>query len=149
MAERIIADEAEMAALGAELAGVLAAPAVVFLEGALGAGKTTLARAFLRGLGYTGAVRSPTYTLVESYPFDGLEVHHLDLYRVADPDELEFLGIRDLAASHAIWLVEWAERGADRLPAPDYVIRIDFDGAGRRVTGLPATLAPMNKFSGA
>lgn len=138
-----------MAALGAELAGVLAAPAVVFLEGALGAGKTTLARAVLRGLGYTGAVRSPTYTLVESYPFDGLEVHHLDLYRVADPDELEFLGIRDLAASHAIWLVEWAERGADRLPAPDYVIRIDFDGAGRRVTGLPATLAPMNKFSGA
>lgn len=149
MADRTVADEAEMDALGAELAGVLAAPAVVFLEGALGAGKTTLARAFLRGLGYTGAVRSPTYTLVESYPFDAFEVHHLDLYRVADPDELEFLGIRDLAASHAIWLVEWAERGADRLPAPDYVIRIDFDEAGRRVAGLPVALAPLDKFSGA
>lgn len=138
-----------MAALGADLAGVLTAPGVVFLEGALGAGKTTLARAFLRGLGYTGAVRSPTYTLVESYPFGAFEVHHLDLYRVADPDELEFLGIRDLAASHAIWLVEWAERGADRLPAPDHVIRIAFEGAGRRVAGLPAALARPDKFSGA
>lgn len=141
MADRIVADETAMTALGEELAGVLAAPAVVFLEGALGAGKTTLARGFLRGLGYTSAVRSPTYTLVESYPFDAFDVHHLDLYRVADPDELEFLGIRDLAASDAIWLVEWAERGADRLPAADYVIRIAFDGEGRRVAGLPAALA--------
>ncbi len=140
MADRVVADEKEMIALGAELAAVLAAPAVVFLEGPLGAGKTTLARAFLRGLGHTGAVRSPTYTLVESYPFDAFDVHHLDLYRVADPDELEFLGIRDLAASDAIWLVEWAERGADRLPAPDHVIGIAFDGTGRRVTGLPGEL---------
>lgn len=130
-----------MAALGAELAGVVTAPAVIFLEGALGAGKTALARAFLRGLGYMGAVRSPTYTLVETYPFDGFDVHHLDLYRVADPDELEFLGIRDLAASDAIWLVEWAERGADGLPAPDHVVRIVFEGTGRRVTGLPSPLA--------
>lgn len=129
-----------MAALGADLAEVLAAPVVIFLEGPLGAGKTTLARAFLRGLGYAGAVRSPTYTLVESYPFDGFDVHHLDLYRVADPDELEFLGVRDLAASDAIWLVEWAERGADRLPAPDHVIRIAFEATGRHVTGLPDAL---------
>lgn len=143
MTDRLVADETEMAALGAELAHALAAPAVIFLEGPLGAGKTTLARAFLRGLGHTGAVRSPTYTLVESYPFDRFDVHHLDLYRVADPDELEFLGVRDLAASDAIWLVEWAERGADRLPAPDHVIRIAFEGAGRRVAGLPdALLAP-------
>ncbi|WP_067562162.1 tRNA (adenosine(37)-N6)-threonylcarbamoyltransferase complex ATPase subunit type 1 TsaE [Halofilum ochraceum] len=141
MADRSVADEAGMAALGHELAGAVAAPAVIFLEGTLGAGKTTLARAFLQGLGYTGAVRSPTYTLVESYPFETFDVHHLDLYRIADPDELEFLGIRDLAAADAIWLVEWAERGADRLPAPDYVIRIAFDGTGRRVTGLPDALA--------
>jgi tRNA threonylcarbamoyladenosine biosynthesis protein TsaE len=140
MADRLVADETEMAALGAELADALAAPAVIFLEGPLGAGKTTLARAFLRGLGHTGAVRSPTYTLVESYPFDRFDVHHLDLYRVADPDELEFLGVRDLAASEAIWLVEWAERGADRLPAPDHVIRIAFEGTGRRVAGLPDAL---------
>jgi tRNA threonylcarbamoyladenosine biosynthesis protein TsaE len=140
MADRLVADETEMAALGAELADALAAPAVIFLAGPLGAGKTTLARAFLRGLGHTGAVRSPTYTLVESYPFDRFDVHHLDLYRVADPDELEFLGVRDLAASEAIWLVEWAERGADRLPAPDHVIRIAFEGTGRRVAGLPDAL---------
>ena len=140
MADRLVADETEMAALGADLAEALAAPVVIFLEGPLGAGKTTLARAFLQGLGYTGAVRSPTYTLVESYPFDGFDVHHLDLYRVADPDELEFLGVRDLAASEAIWLVEWAERGADRLPAPDHVIRIAFEGTGRRVAGLPDAL---------
>jgi|AntRauTorcE11898_2_1112593.scaffolds.fasta_scaffold00106_16 tRNA threonylcarbamoyladenosine biosynthesis protein TsaE len=143
MADRLVADETEMAALGADLAEALAAPVVIFLEGPLGAGKTTLARAFLQGLGYTGAVRSPTYTLVESYPFDGFDVHHLDLYRVADPDELEFLGVRDLAAADAIWLVEWAERGADRLPAPDHVIRIAFEGTGRQVTGLPdALMAP-------
>ncbi|MDZ7787470.1 MAG: tRNA (adenosine(37)-N6)-threonylcarbamoyltransferase complex ATPase subunit type 1 TsaE [Halofilum sp. (in: g-proteobacteria)] len=143
MADRLVADETEMAALGADLAEVLSAPVVIFLEGPLGAGKTTLARAFLRGLGYSGAVRSPTYTLVESYPFDGFDVHHLDLYRVADPDELEFLGVRDLAASDAVWLVEWAERGADRLPAPDHVIRIAFEGTGRRVAGLPdALMAP-------
>lgn len=141
MTERIVADEESMDALGTELAHALEFPAVVFLEGPLGAGKTTLARAFLRGLGHTGAVRSPTYTLVETYPFDAFEVHHLDLYRIADPDELEFLGVRDLAASSAIWLVEWAERGADRLPAPDYVIRIAFAGTGRRVAGLPAGLA--------
>jgi tRNA threonylcarbamoyladenosine biosynthesis protein TsaE len=94
-------------------------------------------------------VRSPTYTLVESYPFAGFEVHHLDLYRVADPDELEFLGVRDLAAADAIWLVEWAERGGDRLPAPDFVIRIAFDDEGRRVSGLPAALDGPDKFSGA
>ena len=140
MAERIVGDEEATGALGAELAAVLHAPAVVRLEGPLGAGKTTLARGFLRALGHAGAVRSPTYTLVETYPFAGFEVHHLDLYRVADPDELEFLGIRDLAASDAIWLVEWAERGGDRLPAPDHVVRIAFEGAGRRVAGLPDTL---------
>ena len=142
MAERIVGDEEATGALGAELAAVLHAPAVVRLEGPLGAGKTTLARGFLRALGHAGAVRSPTYTLVETYPFAGFEVHHLDLYRVADPDELEFLGIRDLASPSAIWLIEWAERGGDRLPGADRVIRIEFADGGRRISGLPPTLDP-------
>ena len=131
-----------MGALGARLAAWLQPPAVVYLEGALGAGKTTLARALLRALGHEGAVRSPTYTLLESYLLAQAEVHHLDLYRLADPEEVEFLGVRELAGPRAIWLVEWPERGGDRLPAPDLVLEIGFDGAGRIVRGLPEGLSP-------
>lgn len=131
-----------MAALAAALARQLQPPAVVYLEGPLGAGKTTLARAFLRALGHEGAVRSPTYTLLESYPLGRAEVHHLDLYRLADPEEVEFLGIRELASPGAIWLVEWPERGGDRLPPPDHRLAIDFDGTARLVRGLPDALAP-------
>ena len=144
MAERRVADEAGMVELGAALAARLQPPVVVYLEGPLGAGKTTLARALVRALGHEGAVRSPTYTLLESYPLARAEVHHLDLYRLADPEEVEFLGVRELAGPSAIWLVEWAERGGDRLPPPDYVIEIAFDGTGRVVRGLPDGLLPVD-----
>lgn len=137
MAERTVADADAMLALGAELAAVLRAPAVVALEGPLGAGKTTLVRGWLRALGHTGPVRSPTYTLLETYLLAGVRVHHLDLYRVGDPEELEFIGVRDLAGDDALWLIEWPQRGDSRLPPLDHRIRIEYDAAGRRVHGLP------------
>ena len=91
----------------------------VQLHGDLGAGKTTLARGFLHALGYAGAVRSPTYTLVETYALGAITVVHADLYRLQDADEFETLGLRDLAGRGHVWLIEWPERGGNRLPAAD------------------------------
>ena len=116
--------------LATALAMTAPTPAVVYLQGDLGAGKSTLARAWLRALGVRGAVRSPTYTLVERYPVaGGAEALHLDLYRIGDAGELEFLGLD--SAGVALWLVEWAERGGRSLPAADLVVRLAIGGAGR------------------
>ena len=118
-------------ALGARLARALPPRAVVYLHGDLGAGKSTLARALLRALGVTGTIRSPTYTLVEQYPLaDGGMGLHLDLYRIGDPGELEFLGLDPVETR--LWLVEWPERGQGGLPAADLDIQLAVDGAGRR-----------------
>lgn len=116
-------------ALGHALAATRPRPAVVHLHGDLGAGKSTLARALLRALGVTGTVRSPTYTLVERYPVDGGEAWHLDLYRIGDPGELDFLGLDEGGA--VLWLIEWPERGRGATPAPDLEVRLAIDGAGR------------------
>jgi tRNA threonylcarbamoyladenosine biosynthesis protein TsaE len=97
--------------------------AVVFLSGELGSGKTTLVRGFLRCLGVSTAVRSPTYTLIELYPLGALTVVHADLYRLRDAGELENLGLRDFAQAPYLWLIEWPERGSGHLPAPD--LRLD------------------------
>jgi tRNA threonylcarbamoyladenosine biosynthesis protein TsaE len=97
---------------------------VVFLSGELGAGKTTLARGFLHACGVSGAVRSPTYTLVELYALQGLTIVHADLYRLQDPAELDTLGLRDWARPGYLWLLEWPERGAGHLPAPDLTIQL-------------------------
>lgn len=125
-------------ALGQALAMTRPAHAVVYLHGALGAGKSTLARALLRELGVTGTIRSPTYTLVERYrlteagQFVG-EALHLDLYRIVDTGELEFLGLDECEA--ALWLVEWPERASGQaLPAADLQIRLDLHEAGRVAT---------------
>lgn len=122
-----------MEAFGARLGAALEPGAVVHLRGPLGAGKTTLVRGLLRALGHPGTVKSPTYTLIESYPLDTLTVHHLDLYRLADPEELEYLGLRDLLDGQAIFLVEWPERGGGALPAADLEIALHPDGPAREI----------------
>lgn len=106
--------------------------AVMYLDGDLGAGKTTTARALLHALGVTGAVRSPTYTLIERYDSPHGEIAHLDLYRIADPEELEYLALDELAERARLWLVEWPQRGRGALPPPDLILRLGLEGGGRR-----------------
>ena len=130
--ECLLPDPEATAALGHALAATQPARAVVFLQGNLGAGKSTLARAWLRALGVTGAIKSPTYALVERYPVPGGEAAHLDLYRLAAAGELDFLGLDELAAEATLWLVEWPERGAGGLPPPDLRVDLAADGDGRR-----------------
>jgi len=126
--ERHAATQSDTERLGAALAPVLKHGLVLFLHGELGAGKTTIVRGLLHGLGYIGAVKSPTYTLVEPYQICGLRVYHFDLYRLNDPEELEFLGVRDYLAGSGVCLVEWAERGKGVLPEPDMDIFIEAVG---------------------
>lgn len=107
---------------------------MIYLQGDLGAGKTTLTRGFMRGFGYTGAVKSPTYTLVEPYEFELGNIYHFDLYRLADPEEVAYLGTDEYFAESNLCLVEWAEKGAKWLPPADLLIEIADQGTGRRLT---------------
>ena len=118
--------------LGRQLAACLPAGAVLGLRGELGAGKSTVARALLRALGVTGPIKSPTYTLVEQYPVAGGEALHLDLYRIADAAELDFLGLADLAGQAHCWLIEWPERGGKFLPPTDLELLLAATTNGRR-----------------
>ncbi len=120
-----------MLAFGRLLADALPSGSIVYLEGDLGVGKTTLCRGIIAGLGFSGTVRSPTYTLVEPYQTAGERIFHFDLYRLGDPEELEFLGYRDYFDGSGICLVEWPERGAGLLPTPDLVVRIEATGGER------------------
>lgn len=136
-----LADAEATAALGAALAAQRPVRAVLHLHGDLGAGKSTLARALLRALGVKGAIRSPTYTLIERYPVPGGEAAHLDLYRLAEVGELDFLALDELQAAAGLWLVEWPERGAGQLPAPDLALHLRIDGKGRSVVAVPGSPA--------
>lgn len=117
-----------------------AALAVLYLRGELGSGKTTFARGFARAAGVRGLVRSPTYTLLELYPAGSVTLVHLDLYRVQSPEELGSLGLREWATPHHVWLVEWPEHGAGRLPAADVTVAFAAGTAGHDVE-LAATSA--------
>lgn len=124
-------DEAATAALGARLAHALEPGTVLHLRGEIGAGKTTLARALVQALLPGVRVKSPTYTLIESYAAPRFPLHHLDLYRLADPEELEHLAWRELGDDGAVVVIEWPERGGDRLPPPDLLIALQRQGEGR------------------
>jgi tRNA threonylcarbamoyladenosine biosynthesis protein TsaE len=132
-------DEASMESLGGRLGAVCEPGLVVFLQGDLGMGKTTFSRGVLRALGHIGVVKSPTYTLVESYELGDLQVFHFDLYRLTDPEELEFIGIRDYFGDFSVSLVEWPERGLGALPSADLVINIKWEASGRRLTYTAST----------
>lgn len=135
-------NESATLALGAALSPQLPLTGCVYLEGDLGAGKTTLVRGLLRAAGHEGAVRSPTYTLIEPYALARGTVFHLDLYRLADPEELEFIGLRELLGQ-GLLLVEWPAQGQGVLPAADWRIELSPSGAGRRASlTVPATAAP-------
>ncbi len=145
-------DEAATGALGAALAEALRSGpggAVLGLEGQLGAGKTALARAFLRALGHCGRVPSPTYTLVEPYSVSGYAVYHIDLYRLSDAAELDYLGLDEVLTPEAVLLIEWPERGRGRLPATDLTIALQVAGRGRRATlaaGTPRGRALLERL---
>ncbi len=127
-------DEAATRVLAAQLAQAMDGGLVIYLHGPLGAGKTSLARALLTRLGVGERVKSPTYSLVEGYDAGGQPAWHLDLYRIADPAELEWLGLDALADPAALVLVEWPERGAGALPAADVGLHLGYAGLGRHAS---------------
>lgn len=131
--EQYLLDEQATLELGQRLAEVLTAPVVVYLCGDLGAGKTTLSRGLLRGLGHTGSVKSPTYTIVEPYELTPSPVYHFDLYRLGDPGELEYLGLRDYLNQGAVLIFEWPERGGAHMPPADLTLRLTPTDTGREV----------------
>jgi len=132
-----LADEEAMVAFGKRIAEVTKGAGLIFLEGDLGAGKTTLSRGVIRGLGHAGAVKSPTFTLVEPYEIGNVRAFHFDLYRLVDPEELEYMGIRDYFDEDALCLIEWPDKGTGFLPKPDLTITISPHNSGRQLKLLP------------
>ena len=132
-------DESAQEALAAHMAEHIVGGSVIYLQGDLGAGKTTFVRGFLRSLGYKGIVKSPTYTLVEPYDISDHRVYHFDLYRLAEPDELEYAGGRDYFDGESICLVEWPEKAEGFLPVADIQCLLSYENEGRRAEIIAAT----------
>ena len=143
----LIGNEKQMRALGARLIAACDRGGVITLEGELGTGKTTLVRGALESEGVHGGVRSPTYTLVEYYPLQRFAVAHFDLYRLADAEELEYLGFRDYLNRDTLCLIEWPQRASGYLQGVDLEVAIEYDPAGRRVNLLPKSNWGREVFS--
>ena len=137
LVNRKLPDEPALERFAAEFAAPLEAPLTVYLEGPLGAGKTTFVRALLRAMGYQGRVKSPTYGLLESYQLEGFQLIHLDLYRVEDAAELDYLAIRDQVDEATVLMIEWAARGGSEIPTPDVVIRFADSIIERELSAFP------------
>jgi tRNA threonylcarbamoyladenosine biosynthesis protein TsaE len=120
----------------------------IHLEGELGTGKTTLTRGLLTALGHTGHVKSPTYTLVEQYNLNDRTIYHFDLYRLADPEELEYIGLDDYLGNNALCLIEWPAQGGNYLPPPDLIISLKYQKLGRQVTLTPISNAAKALYQG-
>lgn len=132
---RFLPDEDATLKLGASWAASIMPPLVVYLEGDLGAGKTTFTRGLLRGAGCQGTVKSPTYTIVESYPLPRFTLlHHFDLYRFAAPEEWQDAGLDDLFAGNCLCLIEWPQQGGTFVPPADLTVMLEHHGEGRRCT---------------
>ena len=131
---RQLPDEESTLELGGSWAKSLRAPLVIHLQGDLGAGKTTFTRGILRGLGHTGAVKSPTYAIVESYPLEAFTLHHFDLYRFASPEEWEDAGLDELFASDCVCLIEWPQQGGGFTPPADITVSLNHTDGGRDCT---------------
>lgn len=129
----------DTASLGIRLASSCQEGLIIFLTGELGAGKTSLARAFIGAMGYQGRITSPSYALVENYRSPSRSIFHFDLYRLAEPEELEHIGIRDYMEPDAVWLVEWPEHGAGVLPSPDLEIALRYARPGRYADLRPSS----------
>jgi len=128
-----VPSEERMEQFGGCLSPLLGRQMLLTVAGELGAGKTSLVRGLLRGAGFAGPVKSPTFSLVEPYEFDSVNLYHFDLYRLKDPEELEYIGMRDYLSAPALCIVEWPEKAGDFLPVSDIHIMINRTGNGREV----------------
>lgn len=131
--EIFLADENDTLKLGERFAQLISSPLIIWLEGDLGAGKTTFTRGLLNALGYNGAVKSPTYNIVETYPFKGFNLHHFDLYRFQNPEEWLDAGLDELITADSIILMEWPQLGGDLAPPADIILNITIKSSGRTV----------------